>query len=88
MSERGPPKGRPGPDAAGIISGIFLILAGLCLTVLGGVCTTLFLSDFSSLFSWEAATVWPLFIFTLAVLAGGLGMIWHGIRQMIGGFRK
>ena len=88
MSDEGPPDDRPGPDAAIIVFSIFLILAGLCLTLLGGSCTMLFISGIGGLFSWEAAAVWPLFILSLAVLAAGLGMIWQGTRRMIGEFRK
>ena len=79
----------PGPDAGGVIAGIFVILFGLCLTLLGGGCTALFLSSvFDTTAPGVAYEVLPLFLIALITLGAGIALIWLGIKLMTGGFRK
>ena len=79
---------QPGPGAGGIIAGIFVCLFGVCLLLLGGGCTILFLSESSGLGAGGAVQAMPLFLISLAVLAAGVGLIWLGIKLMTGGFNK
>ena len=64
---------RPGPGAGNVIAGIFIILFGLCLALIGGGCTFLFYGEA------------PLLL-TLIILAGGLVMIGLGVKMMLGHF--
>jgi hypothetical protein len=73
--------GRRGPGPGQIIAGIFLILFGLCGTLLGGGCTVLM---FSVVFQQPYGEGIPLLLVALAILAGGLASIWAGIMLMTG----
>jgi hypothetical protein len=80
---------RDGPDAGGIIAGIFLILFGLCLTLLGGGCTAMFFFSAGGIgSSSEMWTMMPLVLIALITLGAGIALIWLGIKLMTGGFRK
>ena len=81
MSDQG------GPDAGGVIAGIFIILFGLCLTLLGGGCTVMFLSEVGSS-PYGSGGMWLLFLLSVIVLGAGIALIWLGIKLMTGGFRK
>jgi hypothetical protein len=72
MSQRGPGAGK-------IIAGIFLILFGSCVTLVGGGCTILM---FGVVFQGPGGGGIGLLLISLAVLAGGLASIWAGIRLM------
>ena len=79
-----------GPDAGGIVAGIFLVLFGLCITLLGGGCTIMFLAMIPSMGQagsgfYEAM---PLFLLSLVTLGAGIALIWLGVKLMTGGFRK
>lgn len=74
-----------GPGAGTVIAGIFLILFGLCITLLGGGCTLMLLSVASGAQLTEAA---PMLLVSLLVLGGGLTVIWAGIRLMRGPSRN
>ena len=76
-----------GPGAGNVIAGIFLILFGLCLALLGGGCTLLMLSLITSSSGGGSDTA-PLVLISLAVLGAGIAMIWVGIKLMTGGFNK
>ena len=90
-----PPAPRPIPNAApssvparvgAIIAGMFLILFGLCLLLLGGGCTILLLMDFASPHLFTAdGLAWILI--ALAVAGVGLLAIVGGIR-LCGGKKK
>ena len=78
-----------GPSAGGILIGIFMLLAGLCVTLLGGGCTLMWLSEFNSPYSGGLAMlVNPLFIISIVALAGGLGMLWVGFKLLTGKYRS
>ena len=80
-----------GPGAGNIIAGIFLILFGLCLTLLGGGCTVLWISTIGSAGSAggnDLYNVLPLLLFSLLTLGAGAALIWLGVKLMSGGFKK
>ncbi|HWT12693.1 MAG TPA: hypothetical protein VN231_08080 [Allosphingosinicella sp.] len=74
-----------GPGAGNIIAGIFLILFGLCITLLGGGCTVLMMSELDSMMTSGG---WPLMLISLVTLGGGLALIWLGVKLMTGGFQR
>ena len=84
MSGEGLQNDRPGPGEGAIIFGIFLILAGACLALLGGSCTLVFASEFFGARASEPYLFWPLFLLSLAALGAGVGLIWLGRRLMKG----
>lgn len=74
-----------GPSAGAVIAGIFLILFGLCITLLGGGCTILMLTMASGARFLDAL---PMLLISLVTLGGGLTVIWAGIRLMSRGSRS
>jgi hypothetical protein len=66
-----------GPSAGQILIGIFLILFGLCITLVGGGCTVMWLYYIAG----AGAGGIVLFLVSLAVLAGGLVTIWAGTKM-------
>jgi hypothetical protein len=74
-----------GNNAGNVIAGIFLLLFGLCVTLLGGGCTVLMLYEFESVVSGGGA---PLMLLALVTLGGGLALIWLGFRLITGGFNR
>ena len=81
----GGPTGTPGggPGAGQILVGIFLILFGLCVTLLGGGCTIMWVYVlFSEGGAFGGGIL--LFLVSLAVLAGGLVTIWAGTKMFRG----
>jgi hypothetical protein len=80
---------RDSPDAAGIIAGIFLILFGLCLTLLGGGCSAMFFFSAGGVGSpSEMWTMMPLVLIALITLGTGIALIWLGVKLMSGGFKR
>jgi len=80
---------RDSPDAAGIIAGIFLILFGLCLTLLGGGCSAMFFFSAGGVGSpSEMWTMMPLVLIALITLGAGIALIWLGVKLMSGGFKR
>ena len=73
-----------GPNTAGIIAGIFLILCGLCLTLLGGGCTLFMFSESAMLQGGGMLFL----LLSLIILGGGVAMIWLGIKVMTGRFQR
>ncbi len=69
-----------GPDAGNIIAGIILILFGLFITLLGGGCTFLFLSDLDMVMQ---SGEYALFAVSLLTLGTGLTLIYVGFRLLI-----
>jgi hypothetical protein len=85
MSEGG------GPGAGHILLGIFLCLFGLCITLLGGGCTIMWISmaaESSGYGGGLLALTNPLFIISIAVLVGGVFTIWIGIKFLRGKFQS
>ena len=74
-----------GPGAGNIIAGIFLVLFGLCVTLLGGGCTVMMVWELESVVSGGA---WPLMFLALITLGGGIALIWLGVKLMTGGFNR
>lgn len=74
-----------GPDAGNMIAGIFLILFGLCITLVGGGCTLLLLSMSADLYRDGS---WMLLLVSLVILGGGLTIIWVGYKLTTGGFNR
>ena len=76
-----------GPGTGNVVAGIFLILFGLCLALLGGGCTLLMLSLATST-SGGTGEAAPLILISAAVLGAGVVLIWVGIKLMTGGFNR
>jgi len=79
---------KPGPGTGAIIAGTFLILFGLCLTLLGGGCSLILAAEPGSLFGPSRYPIAPFFLIALALLCAGLALIWIGVKLMRGGFNK
>lgn len=79
---------QPGPSGGMVLAAVFLILAGLCLVLLGGGCTFIFLSEFNSVAGSGGTAYLPIFILALIVLGGGIAMIWLGVKLLRGGFTR
>ena len=79
-----------GPGAGNIIAGIFLILFGLCLTLLGGGCTVLWIGMLASEGggAGDLYSAAPLMLISLVVLGAGVAMIWLAMKLMRGGFNR
>lgn len=74
-----------GPSAGAILVGIFVVLFGLCITLVGGGCTVMWLYViFSGSGLGDGAL---LFLVSLAVFAGGLGILWVGAKMLLGKYR-
>jgi hypothetical protein len=76
-----------GPNPGAILVGIFLIMCGLCLTLLGGGCTIMWLANIQYLFSDGGLSLFLLAV-SLAMLAGGLSLVWLGIKMFGGSDRR
>jgi len=79
---------RKGPDAGSVVAGIFLLLFGLCITLLGGGCTIMWLGSLASLSGPGGSGMLPMLLISLVTLGAGLALIWLGIKLMTGGFNK
>jgi hypothetical protein len=76
-----------GPGAGDILIGIFIILFGLCITLVGGGCTVLLVGFVGQSGSGDASLA-GLLLVSLAVLALGLFLTWVGFKMMTGRYRK
>ena len=74
-----------GPGAGNVIAGIFLILFGLCISLVGGGCTLLMLSYSTSMYQDGS---WMLLLVSLVIFGGGLTIIWVGFKLTTGGFNR
>ena len=77
-----------GPTPGAIVAGIFLILFGLCITLVGGGCTFMWLGSLSSMGASDSTTFVPLLLISLVTLGAGLSLIWLAVKLMTGGFNK
>ena len=68
-----------GPSAGQILVGIFLILFGLCITLVGGSCTLMWIAFSLHDHSSDAAL---LFLVSLATLGAGVATIWAGVKLL------
>ena len=76
-----------GPGTGNVVAGIFLILFGLCLTLLGGGCTIMWVSSMTSAYGGGAGA-FPLLLLSFVTLGAGIALIWLGVKLMTGGFNK
>lgn len=74
-----------GNNAGNILAGIFLLLLGLCVTLVGGGCTVLMLYEFNSVVAGDGMFF---MMISVAVLAVGLGLLYVAFRLMTGGFNR
>lgn len=74
------------PNVGEILIGIFIILFGLCIALVGGGCTILLVATLGE-GSGDGGLA-ALLLVSLAVLAFGLFLAWVGIKLMIGRYRK
>ena len=74
-----------GPGAGNVIAGIFLLLFGLCVTLVGGGCTILMLYELESMMTGGG---WPMMLISLVTLGGGLALLYVAFKLMTGGFRR
>jgi hypothetical protein len=78
---------QPGPSGGTVLAAVFMIVAGLCLALLGGGCTIVILTEFANMAGGGAQVV-PLLLISMVILAGGLGMIWIAVKLLRGGFNR
>jgi hypothetical protein len=76
---------RDGPTGGQILVGIFLVLVGLCVTLLGGGCTAMWAFVIFSGSSLGGGG--GLLLVSLATLAGGVLTLWVGVKMLMGKFR-
>jgi hypothetical protein len=74
-----------GPRTADILVGLFMLVAGLCITLLGGGCTLLMLTEMNSPYGGDMG---GMMLLSLVILAGGIGMLWVGFKLLTGKYRS
>jgi hypothetical protein len=74
-----------GPRTADILVGLFMLVAGLCITLLGGGCTLLMLTEMRSSYGGDMG---GMLLLSLVILAGGIGMLWVGFKLLTGKYRS
>jgi len=78
-----------GPSAGQILGGLFMLLFGLCITLVGGGCTLLWLSELNSPYSGGMGGILnPLFLLSLVTLFGGIALLWVGFKLLTGKYRR
>jgi hypothetical protein len=70
------------PGGGRVILGIFMVLFGLCIALVGGGCTFLWLTVFITGNSADRRDGAFLFLLSLAALAGGVISLWTGIKMV------
>jgi hypothetical protein len=76
---------RRGASAGNILAGVFLILLALCLILAGGGCSVMLLAVLvQAPGSGDLASMVPLLLLSLGVLAGGVTAMWFGVRLIAG----
>ncbi len=75
--------GKRGPDGADIVAGVALLLCSLCLLLLGGGCTAIWVSELlNSRSSWDSFGL-AMFALSVAVAALGVAGCYKGVRLMM-----
>jgi hypothetical protein len=74
-----------GPGAGNVIAGVFLILFGICVTLVGGGCTIMMIYEFTAIATGGGGLLMLLSVITLG---GGLALLWLGAKLMSGGFNR
>ena len=77
-----------GPGAANIVAGIFLIISGLCLILLGGGCSIFLVMMIGESSSGGDTSIIPLLLLSILILGAGIALIWLGARLMSGRANK
>jgi hypothetical protein len=77
-----------GPSGGTVLAAVFLILAGLCLILVGGGCTLLLLGSFRALSGGSGTQAVPFLLLSLVLLGGGIAMVWLGVKLLRGGFNR
>jgi hypothetical protein len=76
-----------GPNVGLVLLGIFIILFGLCITLVGGGCTVFMLSMVGQ--SQADGSEFAMFlILSLVVLTVGAGVLWLGIKVVRAGYKS
>jgi hypothetical protein len=75
-----------GPTPGQIVGGIFLILFALCIILVGGGCTLLWLSEMGS--PGMGGLLNPLFLVSLVTLGAGIVTLWVGVKILLGKYRN
>ena len=70
------------PNPARVVIGIFLLVAGICLVLLGGRCTIGVLGELGSPRSGELDFTGLALTISLLMLAIGALMVWGGVRLL------
>jgi hypothetical protein len=68
-----------GPSVGRILVGIFLILFGLCITLVGGGCTIMWIAFGLHDHSSDAAL---LLLVSMATFAGGVAILWAAVKLL------
>jgi hypothetical protein len=69
-----------GPNPAMVLIGVFMIVAGVCIALVGGGCTIFLIGDMLSY--GRSGGLFPFFALSLLGLGLGGFMIWAGIKVM------
>ena len=70
-----------GPDPGSVLVGIFLVVAGGCVALAGGVCTLFWLGNIGELFRGPDGSLgFLLLAASLVALGFGAFMVWGGIK--------
>lgn len=78
-----------GPTTGQKLLGVFMILFGLCILLLGGGCTILWLSELSSPYgSPMGGLANPLLWISIVTFAGGVVCVWVGGKLATGKYRE
>ena len=71
-----------GPDPVRVVIGVFLLVAGICLVLLGGGCTISVLGELGRAHSGELDFTGLALTIALVMLAVGALMVWGGMRLL------
>jgi len=75
---------KKGPDAIEVLVGVALILCGLCLLLVGGGCTTLWVAQIlDNRAAWDSFGL-AMFALSIAVAALGVAACYKGVRMVMG----
>jgi hypothetical protein len=80
-----------GPTTGQKLLGAFMILFGLCVTLVGGGCTFMWLSEISSVSHYSygmGGIANPLLWVSLITFAGGIVCLWVGGKLATGKYRE
>ena len=78
-----------GPTTGQVILGIFMILFGLCIALLGGGCTIMWLSELGGPYGGGMGGLAnPLLWISLITFGGGIACLWVGGKLVAGKYRE